>query len=75
MTYVLFLLTIAITGEYDVEKFGEFDTEDECLIERQYLIGEIGLPIMDYQVVCVPYRMAEDNKPSYFASIEKTYKV
>lgn len=51
-TWLLIILLSAESGFY-VRHEATFMTEQECLRAREFLIGQIGKPVVNYQFTCL----------------------
>lgn len=53
MTYVLILIAFLPVGGLHVQVEGVFKEMNDCFVEREILVEELGRPIMNYQAICV----------------------
>lgn len=53
MTWILVLIVVLNT-EIEAQKINHYSTMSDCFSAREQVVEDIGRPIIDYQVICVP---------------------
>jgi len=53
MTTWLLILLLGAEGGFYVRHEATFMTEQDCLRARELLIGQIGQPVVNYQLTCL----------------------
>jgi hypothetical protein len=55
MKWVLVWIALNHHPLHTVSEQGRYDTMRECFDVREQIVDSVGKPIVNYQVVCVPY--------------------
>ena len=53
MTYILLLISLSTTGNFETETMQTFNKMDDCFEGREILVKSIGRPIINYQAICI----------------------
>jgi len=55
MQWVMFIIVLMSPHESAIKASEPYSSMDACFNARDEIIEEVGRPIINYQVICVPY--------------------